>query len=135
MSEHGAERTTVLLVDDGEDLVEYTGRRLAARGLEVSVAHDGATALERYRSRPVDVVVLDVLMPGIDGLETLRRLRRLDPDVQVVLLTGHGAEETAAAGRELGAEDFLLKPVALGSLIGAIERAAKRRAGRRGPQK
>ena len=113
----------VLFVDDNRDLVEYTCRRLRARKLKVSIANDGEEAIEVLQRERFDVVVLDILMPGMDGIETLREIKKLDPSVQVVLLTGHGNEKTAATGKELGALDYLLKPTDLGTLLEAIERA------------
>ncbi len=119
----------VLIVDDSRDFAEYTGRRLRARGMAVSVVHSGQSAIRKAEREPFDVVLLDILMPGLDGIETLRELKKRDPQLQVVMLTGHGTEDTAEQGKSLGALDYLLKPVAFADLIGAIDRALEIRRG------
>lgn len=120
-------RPRVLIVDDSTDFVEYSQRRLAARGMTVHTAYNGEAALDVFAREAIDVVLLDLLMPGMDGIETLRELKKLDPGVQVVMLTGHGTEETVSQGEELGAIDYLLKPADFNSLLAAIGRAYLRR--------
>jgi len=115
--------TRVLLVDDARDFVKYTSRRLGVRGYEVLEAHDGPSALALLREAEVDVVVLDILMPGMDGIETLRAIRRGRATLPVIMLSGHGTAQCAAEGEELGAAEYLLKPVELATLMAAIDKA------------
>jgi len=114
----------VLLVDDERDFVNYLAKRLSARKMQVAVVHDGASALEAVACEAPDVVVLDVLMPGMDGLETLQELKRLMPDLPVVMLSGHGERGSAEEGRRRGAVGFLLKPCEFGVLHDTIVRVA-----------
>ena len=118
---------TVLLVDDTKDFVKYSSRRLRARGFEVYHAYSGADALSLVDSHAIDVAVLDILMPGMDGLETLKEIKRRSPEVQVLMLTGHGTTESAREGKKLGAFEYLLKPTAFTVLVAAIERAYQAR--------
>jgi DNA-binding NtrC family response regulator len=117
----------VLLIDDAKDFVDYMSKRLKARGMEVWTAYDGQTGLDVVRKEYLDVVVLDVLMPGIDGIETLQEIKTIKPELQVIMLTGHGTVETAAEGMKLGAADFLLKPCDLESLLTSIQKAYEKR--------
>jgi DNA-binding response OmpR family regulator len=99
----------VLVVDDDETVRDVVRRYLEAGGFTVDVAGDGASGLRLFAQRPADVVVLDVMMPGINGLEVCRRLRRAS-QVPVVLLTALGEEENRIAGLQLGADDYVTKP-------------------------
>ncbi len=119
---------SVLLVDDEVDFVEVLAERLEARGLTVVIAHSGAEALDRVRETPVDVVVLDVVMPGLSGIETLRALKQQEPLTEVLMLTGHATVETAIQGMKHGAFDFLLKPTEADTLISKLEQAQTRKA-------
>jgi len=121
----------VLVVDDEEEFALATAQRLRRRGFESHVAHSGEAAIEILSSASFDVVILDLRMPGMDGLETLRTLRRLDPDLQVVFLTGHGTVASGIEGMQLGAADFLQKPADFDLLCNAINVAADRGAERR----
>ncbi len=116
----------VLLVDDAIDFVAYMKKRLEARGMEISTAFRGQEALDIIKAQPLDVVVLDVLMPGMDGIETLQEIKKIKPDLAVVMLTGHGTVESASEGMKLGAVDFLLKPCDLDSLLNAINQASEK---------
>ena len=113
----------VLLVDDAQDFVNYMKKRLIARGFEIWTAFNGQDGLEIVENETLDVVVLDVLMPGIDGLETLQKIKKIKPDLQVIMLTGHGTVETTAEGMKLGASDFLLKPCDFETLLESIQTA------------
>jgi DNA-binding NtrC family response regulator len=117
----------LLLVDDEPRFVETLGKRLAARGFDVAVATSGAEALERLQAAAVDVVVLDVRMPGMDGLQTLKEIRRLHPFVRVVLLSGAASVNAAIDGMRLGASDYLLKPVTLEDLLAKVQEAVERK--------
>ena len=118
---------TVLLVDDEVDFVEVLADRLAARGLTVVKAHSGARALDAASEKVFDAIVLDMAMPGMDGLETLEGLLGINPDLQVILLTGRATLEQAAAAIRIGALDLLEKPADIETLVGKIELAATRR--------
>jgi len=122
--------TKVLLVDDEEGFVTALTKRLVARNLIVLSSHSGEEALAGLQREPdVDVVLLDVKMPGMDGIETLREIKRAHPTVEVIMLTGHGTVESAIDGMKLGAFDYLMKPCDLEELLGKVEEAqAKRRA-------
>ena len=113
----------VLLVDDEEEFIETLAERMRTRGMEVATTNSGANALQLVDAEDYDVVVLDLKMPGIDGLEALKRIKRRRPDIQVVLLTGHATVEKGVEAIKEGALEFLEKPVDLSSLTDAIHRA------------
>jgi DNA-binding NtrC family response regulator len=117
----------VLLVDDEQDFVETMQKRLAVRRLEVRVANSGPAALEELAREPVDVVVLDVKMPGMDGIEAIRVVKERHPLVEVILLTGHANLEASLEGMALGAFDYLLKPVGIDELVYKIEDAYRKK--------
>jgi len=118
------EELRVLLVDDEVDFLEPTARRMARRGLACVTAQSGEQALEELASQGFDCAIVDVKMPGMDGLELLRRLRREYPSMAVILLTGHASVELGVQGMELGAFDYLLKPMELDDLLDTVRRAA-----------
>lgn len=120
-------RAKVLLVDDEEMFVEMLAERLEARGLEVVKSFNGDQALERIRERDFDVVILDVLMPGKDGVDVLREIKQLRPLTEVIMLTGHATVDTAIRGMKLGAYDYLLKPTETKDLMEKIQGAYKRK--------
>jgi DNA-binding NtrC family response regulator len=113
----------VLLVDDEKDFVNSLSERIQMRELDSKIAYDGEQALELVTDEIPDVVVLDLRMPGIDGLEVLDRLKKNYPDVQVIILTGHGSEEDEKISKRLGAYDYLQKPVNIDKLIRSIKGA------------
>ncbi|WP_052014749.1 sigma-54 dependent transcriptional regulator [Desulfovibrio sp. X2] len=117
----------VLVVDDEPDFVELFLKRFAKRGLSVRGAGSGAEALAALSREPADVVVLDVKMPGMDGLETLREIKKRHPAVQVILLTGHGSVKSGIEGMSHGAYDYVLKPFSLDDLLQRILAAFERR--------
>lgn len=117
----------VLLVDDEEDFLEPTAARLRRRGVECETARSGEEALEILGQKAFDVAVVDVKMPGMDGLELLRRMRRDYPNTAVVLLTGHASVELGVRGIEMGAFEYLLKPLDLDELLDVLHRAAESR--------
>ncbi len=117
----------VLLVDDEVDFVDVLAERLEARELRVSKAHSGGAALELAEETTFDAIVLDMAMPGMDGIETLERLLEINPDLQVILLTGRATLEQAATAIRIGALDLLEKPADIDTLVAKIEMAATRR--------
>lgn len=108
---------TVLIVDDEEEFRELTMKRLHKRGLTVVGAQSGQQALDMIESTRIDVVLLDVKMPGMDGIETLRHIRSRKPLVEVLLLTGHASVESGIEGMKLGAFDYLMKPIEMEPLL------------------
>jgi DNA-binding NtrC family response regulator len=122
----------VLLVDDEEAFVQTVAKRLSRIGIESIVALDGEGALRALEERPgIDVVVLDIRMPVMDGLQTLARLRNRYESIPVIVLTGQGTVETAIKGMRLGAFDYLTKPCDLETLGAKIKQATRlRRSGR-----
>lgn len=119
---------TVLLVDDEADFVAVLAERLSARGLEVDTATSGAAALEKTGEHVYDAVVLDLAMPGLDGLETLERMKATNPDQQVIVLTGRATVAQAVEVMKAGALDLVEKPAEMDELVGLIDDAARRRA-------
>jgi DNA-binding NtrC family response regulator len=122
----------VLLVDDEEDFVEMLSLRLEAVGEEVTPSHSGRECLQVLEGRDIDVVVLDVKMPGMDGIETLQEIKRRFPLVEVILMTGHGTVESAIEGKALGAFDYLLKPADFNELMEKLEAAREKKAQQNG---
>ncbi len=117
----------ILLVDDEPDFLGILGKRLGKRQLEASLAHSGEEAVAFVRDNPVDVVVLDVKMEGMDGLETLREIKAVSPIIEVIMLTGHADMEAAIQGMELGAFDYLMKPADFDELVYKLEDAYKKK--------
>ncbi len=121
-------KVRVLLVDDEVQFVETLAERLETRGFAVDTAFSGDQAIEKIRQKDLDVVVLDVLMPGITGIDTLREIKRLKPLTEVIMLTGHATVETAIEGMKLGAYDYLMKPTDINDLVDKITKAHGRKA-------
>ncbi|MFH1892729.1 MAG: response regulator [Candidatus Zixiibacteriota bacterium] len=113
----------ILLVDDEVEFVETLSERLKTRNLESAIAYDGEQALERIEVEIPDVIVLDLRMPGIDGIETLRRIKRTNPSIEVIILTGHGTDNEKSAAEELGAFAYLRKPVNVNDLAQIMKEA------------
>lgn len=118
----------VLLVDDEEEFVECLAQRLEVREFDVATALNGADALERLGREEVDLVILDLQMPGEDGIAVLRKIKELKPLIEVIMLTGHATVETAIEGMKLGAFDFLIKPTETEELVKKINLAFSRKA-------
>ncbi|RQD60272.1 MAG: response regulator [Desulfonatronovibrio sp. MSAO_Bac4] len=113
----------ILLVDDEERFRTTLSKRIHEKGFDVTDVDSGQAALDYIRNNHVDVMVLDIKMPGIDGIETLGEVKRLVPGTEVVLLTGHGTVETAIEGMRSGAYDYLLKPCELDELMEKVNGA------------
>jgi two-component system response regulator MprA len=122
----------ILVVDDEPAVREALERSLRFEGYEVALAEDGAAALEQLAKRPADAVVLDVLMPRLDGLETCRRLRARGDDVPVLMLTARDTVSDRVSGLDAGADDYLVKPFALEELLARLRALLRRTAA--GPQ-
>lgn len=118
----------VLLVDDEKQFVDVLAERLETRDFDVTIAYSGDEALEAVKSKPLDVVVLDVLMPGRDGIDTLVEIKRMKPILEVIMLTGNATVESAVEGMKIGAFDYLMKPTETKDLVGKIVMAYKRKA-------
>ncbi len=116
----------VLFVDDEEELVSTVVERLDLRGIDATGAMSGQEALTRIEEQPFDVVVLDVRMPGLGGFDVIKRIKQSHPDLEVILLSGHGDKEAAETGLGLGAFDYVQKPVDLTDLIAILHRATGR---------
>ena len=116
----------VLLVDDEEDYVRTMAERMDMRDLQSTVALSGEEALNLLETDPPDVIVLDLRMPGMQGMEVLERVKRDHPHIQVIVLTGHGGEKEEKEARRLGAFEYVQKPADLGTLVGTIQGAWKR---------
>ena len=120
----------ILLVDDEEPFVETMAKRLNKREFTVLTAFSGQESMDKLeKDTSVEVVVLDVKMPGMDGVDTLRAIKQHHPLVEVIMLTGHATVESAIEGMKLGAFDYLMKPCDLEQLVAKVkEAAAKKRA-------
>ncbi len=117
----------VMLVDDEEDFRETLCKRLTKRKLDIVCAAGGREALTKLEERPVDVVVLDVRMPEMDGIETLKEIKRLAPSIEVIMLTAHADVRVAVQGMELGAFDYLMKPMDIDELLYKLQDAYKKK--------
>lgn len=116
-------KAAILLVDDEEEFVNTLAERLEIRGFQPEVATSGQQAVELMEKRNFDVMVLDVKMPGMDGLKVMERAKDLRPDLPVILLTGHGSTDDGVQGMHQGAFDFLMKPLDIDDLISKIREA------------
>jgi len=121
-------QANILLVDDEVPFVETMTKRLSKRGFDILSAHTGPDALDQLsKHRGIEVVILDVKMPGMDGVQTLEEIKRRFPITEVIMLTGHATVESAIEGMKLGAFDFLMKPCDMDQLVFKVEAAAQRR--------
>lgn len=117
----------VLLVDDEERFLSTTKILLEKRGISALTAASGRDALDILGERTVDVVILDVKMPGMDGVEALRRIKRDYPLVEVIMLTGHASVESAVDGLKIGAFDYVMKPCNIPDMVAKIREAFDKR--------
>ena len=120
----------VMLVDDETPFVETMTKRLSKRDLNVIAAFSGREALEILEQHQnVDVVILDVKMPGMDGIETLKKMKAAYPLIEVVMLTAHATVESAIEGMRFGAFDYLMKPCDMEQLMGKVNQATRKKQG------
>ena len=117
----------LLIVDDEADFVEMLSLRLEEAGEKVVPAYNGRESLEVLKKLEIDVVILDIKMPGMDGIQTLKEIKKSFPLVEVIMLTGHATTETAVEGMKMGAFDYLLKPTDFHDLLEKLENARKRK--------
>lgn len=113
----------VLIVDDEQDFLKIISDRLTARDMNVSTASSAKDAIKKIDTESFDAVVLDLQMPEMDGLETLKVMKEKNPDLQVILLTGHATVEKGIEAMKLGAMDLLEKPADLATIVERIKRA------------
>jgi DNA-binding NtrC family response regulator len=118
----------ILLVDDEKDFVEALAERLRNRNFHVTSAFNGEEALKVLKEYNFDVAIVDVRMPGMDGIDVLKEIKKLKPLTEVLMLTGHGTVETAIEGMKHGAFDYLMKPCEIGALLEKIRKASERKA-------
>ena len=121
------EQMKMMLVDDEERFLSTTQKLLLRKGYDVLTASSGTDALEILRTHNIHVVILDVKMPGMDGIETLNAIKRNYPLVEVIMLTGHGTIDSAVEGLKFGATDYLTKPTDVQDLIEKAEEAFGKR--------
>ena len=119
--------TRDLLVDDEKDFVEMLSLRLEEEGEDVTSAYSGQECLDILKEKHIDVVILDILMPGMDGITTLKEIKNRFPLVEVIMLTGHATVETSIEGMRLGAFDYLMKPCDMDVLIEKVNAAVSKK--------
>ena len=120
----------ILIVDDEKNIVSSLQEILNDEGYEIVTAEDGLDALELVQSEPPDLVLLDIWIPGMDGIEVLQAIKTYHPEIEVLVMSGHGTIDTAVKATKLGAYDFIEKPFSLNQLVLSVERALKQRKGR-----
>jgi DNA-binding NtrC family response regulator len=116
----------LMLVDDEERFLQTTGKMIRKKGVDVLTANSGEACLEMLTKELVHVIVLDVKMPGMDGVETLKQIKQRYPRIEVIMLTGHATADSAVEGLKSGATDYLQKPTSVEDLIAKAEQAFTR---------
>lgn len=120
----------ILIVDDEKRFVTTLIKQLTERKLDVSGVYSGKEAITEVKNMLYDVIILDVKMPGLDGTETLQELKKINPGIEVIMLTGHGSVASAVEGMRLGAYEYLMKPCEIEELMEKINEAYKLKAAR-----
>ncbi len=120
-------KANVLLVDDEEQFLKVVSQRLEMRGLKVETATSGDEAIKKADQRGFDAIILDLVMPGKSGIEVLREIKKKHPDLQIIILTGHGSIEAGVEAIKEGAIDFLQKPLDFEKLLEKISEAKNKR--------
>jgi DNA-binding NtrC family response regulator len=120
-------KANILLVDDEEEFLKVLSQRLEGRGMKVDTSTTGESAIEKAKGKGFDAIVLDLAMPGVDGMETLKRIKSENPDLQIIMLTGHATVDKGVEAIKEGAVDFMEKPVDLKKLMTKIEEAKNKR--------
>jgi DNA-binding NtrC family response regulator len=126
-----SDRPTVLIVDDEERFRSTMRKLLTAEGLQASICGSAIQALEELRKNHYDIVILDVRMPEMTGVEALPKIKQIDPTIEVIILTGHASVETAKSIMKSGAYDYLLKPYSIETLLEKIDAAYDRKISRK----
>ncbi len=121
------EKMQIMLVDDEERFLSTTKALLFKNGYEILTASSGPDALDLLEQNSIHVVLLDVMMPGMDGISTLKEIRKHFPLVEVIMLIGHGDEESALEGLKCGAADYIMKPTSVGDLVKKAKEAFEKR--------
>lgn len=117
----------VLLVDDEKEFLDIMEERMQARGIDVTTCTSAREALEKIETESFDAIILDFMMPEMDGLETLKAVKEMRPEAQIILLTGHATVDKGVEAKKLGAMDFVEKPADLKALIEKIKEARARK--------
>ncbi len=117
------DKIKVLLIDDEIEFVETLAERLELRGYISKIAGDGESGISRLANESFDVAILDLMMPGLSGLDTLRQIKEIDKTLPVIMLTGHGSTKDGMEGMRMGAFDFLMKPLDINDLLEKIKLA------------
>jgi DNA-binding NtrC family response regulator len=117
----------VLLVDDEKDFLEVMAERMATRGIDVTTASSAAEAIKLVETESFDAIIVDLMMPEMDGIETLKRMKTNQPETQVILLTGHATLDKGIEAMKEGAIDFLEKPADLSALTKKIKQASAKK--------
>lgn len=120
-------KASILLVDDEEEFLAGLSARLELRGLQVETAVSGEEAIARVNAREYDAIVVDLAMPGLDGIETIEKIKTINPSAEIIMLTGQATVASGVKAMKSGAGDFLLKPVDLATLLAKIGEAKDRR--------
>ena len=120
-------QTKILLVDDEVEFASALAERLQMRGYDVKTASNGLEAMALFHNSPPDVVILDLRIPGMDGLEILKNIKIFDPTIEVLILTGHGDVESVAEGMKNGAFEYIMKPIDIDELTSKIDVAKNKR--------
>ena len=120
-------KANVLVVDDEEQFLKVFSQRLEGRGMKVDTSASGEEALSKVQDKDFDAIILDLAMPGMSGLETLKRIRNENPDLQIIILTGHGSIEKGVEAIKEGAVDFLEKPADVNKVMEKISEAKRKK--------
>jgi DNA-binding NtrC family response regulator len=120
-------KANVLVVDDEEQFLKVFSQRLEGKGMKVDTSTTGEDALKKVKDKDFDAIILDLVMPGMSGIETLKRLRSENPDLQIIILTGHGTVEKGVEAMKTGAVDFLEKPADLNKILEKVAEAKRKR--------
>ncbi|MFZ5905991.1 MAG: response regulator [Nitrospirota bacterium] len=120
-------KADILLVDDEEQFLKVLSQRLEGRGMKVDTSTSGEEALSRVKGKEFDAIILDLAMPGMGGMEALKKIRQENPDLQIIMLTGHGSVEKGVEAIKEGAVDFLEKPADLNKIMEKVAEAKRKR--------
>ncbi len=117
------DKIKILLIDDEIEFAETLAERLELRGYISKIAGDGESCISMLAKESFDVAILDLMMPGLSGLDTLRQIKEIDATLPVIMLTGHGSTKDGIVGMRMGAFDFLMKPLDINELLEKIKMA------------